>query len=249
MAFFAIATTVAVVGAGVSAIGQYDAGQSAKQAADANANLAEHEAQQQLLVTQVQNAVALQGARNQNLLDQEQAQVYTQQAVAVENQAEATVAQSQENQDRQRVANAVALEHQRAGYSASGIVDSTGTPLSTLASSAALMEGKVIDQAYLTNTERTNLLFKASIDKAQAAGTSQAGFFQLQQAGEAANIRGISAQIGADNQIAQAEINRQAGVIAANNATTGAIGSFLGSAGTVGNNLFNPKGPALFGGG
>lgn len=229
-----VGSALTIIGAGVSAVGNYEAGQSQKAAAAANADLQERQAQQAVLVTQVQNAVALQGARAQNTLDQEQSAATIQNAQAEANQAKAQASQSEQNIERGRIAAATALSHQQQGYSASGVVSSTGTPLAVLANTAGLMEGQAIDEQYKANVDRTNTLFKSSIDLLQGKAQGQAAWFQLNVAKESADIRGTAAKLTANNQMGQAEINRAAGNFAAQNATIGAAGGMLSAIGSAG---------------
>ena len=231
--FSSAVVDVVLAGTAISAYGIYAQGQAAKNTAAANADLANREARQNLLLSTVQERLALQQAEWDKQLAESQAAASVENAKAIENEAAARSAQTQENIRRKATEGDRLIAQQRAGYAGAGVLDSTGTPLAVLAETAMNIELQKADLHYENSVNRQKSLFEAQLEKFKGASQSAAAQANYSLSVEASKLRGIAARIGARNKGTQASIDAAAGSNAAANATLSAFGTGLQGAGSA----------------
>ncbi len=166
----AVATTtiiaaMAVIGAGVGAYSSYQAGQTQKYMADLNAAAQARNAKMQLMGMQAAANVRKQEAEAKFALQASAAQGRFNNAKSIENQA-----LSQDRVDRanarKRAAEAAEMQStQRANIAASGVAESTGTPLDILAETAAKIQMDREEQKYGTDLQRRTLFREADMER------------------------------------------------------------------------------------
>ena len=226
-----IAIAAVVVGGLVSSYGTYKQGQAAKATAAAQADQAAREAQQQLMVSRIQEAVAARQALFDQKLAQAEAEAANQNSIALKNEAEAEVAQSREQMKRVREDQLRKREEARLGFAASGFLDTTGSSLANLAEQAANDALTVANMHYSADVQRTHKLFASDIEKQKGIQKGAAAALNYELATDANKVRAIGARVTYFNQIRGADITRWAGKQAAANATISAVGQGIGALG------------------
>ena len=228
MAFSYVGFAIQIITAAVGAVAMYQQGKANARIADMNANLANQEAKQQLAIGQIQQQLEERQAEIQKQYALAEASAANANAQATDNERLASEARSREEIRRKRTEAERLLAEQSSGYSAAGVVTTTGTPLAVMASTVLTEESKAIDSQYLTNIESAKSTWSAQLERARAGrieGTAQAQYALDIQASK---VRGLAAQIGARNKMTQADIERVAGRLARRNANFAAAGQFLG---------------------
>lgn len=189
----AIETIIAGVSLAATAVGAGVSYYQANAAADAQAQMALLNAQsQRQALDQQGKAASMQALINQSLADKERAAANAN-AVALEQQAQAGTKITTENirRNREEMARFAAL--QRAQAANSGFVDTTGSPLALLASTAE-EEQKMADAArYEDELSRRSLFKEAAFQR---------------NAGVLAGIQGLGSQIGGASARAQAAMGQ-----------------------------------------
>lgn len=162
MAVLAVAAIVAtVVGAGVSAYGQYQSGQTQGAIANFNAQQQQINAQMQAASMQAQASVQRSQAAANLSLRQAAAQGQFNNAKAIDQQALQQDAVSRVNTIRQQAQYAQMQGQQRAMIASSGVVESSGTPLDLLADTASKIQQSQQDQQYEEAVQRNTLFSEA----------------------------------------------------------------------------------------
>jgi hypothetical protein len=211
------ALVVGAVGAGVS----YSASTRAASAQEA-IGLANAQAQTQALRQQGEVA-SMQAMINQSLADKDR-QAAVANAKALEQQAEVGTRVSMENTRRGREEMARAMSIQRAQIAKSGFVDTTGSPLQLLASSAEEEQRMADEMRYQDEISRRSLFREAAMQRNQGTLAGISGIGAL--AGGAA----ARAQAAAGQTQAQLDLySERAGAAGRRSA---AVGSLLGDVGS-----------------
>ena len=159
------AAVATAIGAGVSAYGQYQAGRTQSAIADYNAKQQENAARQQAVSMQAQAAMRKQEAEANMKMREAEAKAMKVNARNLENQA-----LSQDSIDRANMANrrqefAKLQATQRAQIAASGVVESSGTPLDLLAETAARIQQDRDQQQFTTELQRRTLFAEAANER------------------------------------------------------------------------------------
>lgn len=159
------AAVATAVGAGISAYGQYQAGKTQSAIADYNARQQQIQAKQQAASMQVQAAMLKQEAEANMRLREAEAKAMKVNAKNLENQA-----LTQDSIDRANMANrrqefAKLQATQRAQIAASGVVESSGTPLDLLAETAARIQQDRDQQQFTTELQRRTLFAEAANER------------------------------------------------------------------------------------
>jgi hypothetical protein len=227
---FMAATVVSGV---VGAVATYRQGKEAQRVAELNADLANQEARQQLAIGRMQEQISMQQAAAERSAMMAEAAAANANASAIDQETLANEARSREEQRRAREEARQRLAETGGIYAGAGVVGTTGTPLAVLAESAMLEEANVIDQQYLTNVESTKSRWEAGVERANAGRIAGAANMQYAISKNAAKVSGVAAQIGARNQMTQADIERSAGRAARRQANLAAVGQVIGSIGSA----------------
>lgn len=206
-----IGAVVTIATGALSAYATYRQGKANERVAMMNADLANQEARQQLMLADIQQRMASQQAEVQFAMEMQEAQAARINASAIDQERLAGEARSREEIRRQRLQAEQEVAEQRAVFASSGVVGTTGTPLQVMADTVLTLEAEAIDQQYLANVERTKQLFEADVERNRAGRIE--GFAGAQRAINlnAAKVEGLAMRIGARNRMSQADIDRNAG--------------------------------------
>jgi hypothetical protein len=147
----------AVIGAGVSAYGAYQSGQTQNALATFNARQQEKQAQTQAMTMQVQAALKQREAETNFKLRTAESQARLNNAKNLEMQAAAQTRVNDINLQKRRLDFARAQSTQRAVIAESGVVESAGTPLDLLAETAGTIQRDQEEQHYESELQRRTL--------------------------------------------------------------------------------------------
>lgn len=163
--FAVTAIVVTVIGAGVSAYGQYQAGKQSDLMAQYNAHQQEFNARVQLMTMQAE-ANARKATADANLrFRTAEAQAKFQNARLLAKQAESDSANVRESIRRKAEESGRFIGAQRAKIAASGIVEASGTPLDILAETAGKIQLEREDTLYADSVNRATLFREAQLQK------------------------------------------------------------------------------------
>lgn len=154
-----------VIGAGVSAYGSYQAGQTQSAIAQFNAQAQEANARNQLAAMQTQAAIQASTAQQNFRLRSAEAQARANNATAIEQQALGQDAIARSNLHKRREDFARMQGEQRSAIAASGVVESAGTPLDLLAETAARIQQDQEEQHYGNELQRRTLFSEAAQER------------------------------------------------------------------------------------
>jgi archaeosine-15-forming tRNA-guanine transglycosylase len=219
---------VGLIGTGVGFYGQQQAAKSQTAIANYNFAIEKQNAEINAKSTQIQAQW-----RSQTAAAEQQNQLNN--AAALEAQARATEQQGREAAQRMRDENDLRLAKMRSGYAKSGVT-TEGTPLTTLADSAGLLELGVQDSAFQTEMNAR------SYDRQAADERYQAGYSlfdkQIADYQEAAASAGKAIDLNvAQGNLAAAKANAQA-------ANISSYGTLIGGVAQAGSNfasIYKPK--------
>jgi hypothetical protein len=171
-----VAAVSAVAGAGVSAYGQYQAGKTQSAIASINARQQEANARAQSLSLQAQAALKEQEAQANFQLRSAEAAARLNNARAIEQQVTAQDQINAQNLAKRRQEYARMQSQQRSLIAASGVIESSGTPLDLLAETAARIQQDQQEIHYTNELQRRTLFSEAAQERlggklAQAGAT------------------------------------------------------------------------------
>lgn len=221
------AAVIAVAGAGVSAYGQYQAGQTQKALSSFNAAQQEQQARTAMATMQTQAAQQRKAAEDNFRLRSAEAQARMDNAKAIEQQALSQDAINRQNLTKRREDFGRMQGEQRASIAASGVSESSGTPLDLLAETAAKIQLDQEEQHYAGEAQRRTLFSEAAQERLGG---------KLALAGATLNRDSTVAEAGLRDSAAKAEylagmrsseITRLTGSAAAKNATYSAGATLL----------------------
>lgn len=234
----AVATTTLLVaslaataiGAGVSAYGSYQQGKSQEAIAAFNAANQQKQAQSQLIAMQTQAALQKQQAEANYKLR-------TAEAAARNNNADAIEKQVLQQDRVDRINSAKKLEEyrrmqagQRASIAASGLTESSGTPLDILAETAAKIQASQEEDKFANEMARWSLLAEAGKERFGGKLAIAGATLDRDSGVLAAGLREVGARSEYLAGIRGAQITRLTGSAARTTANYQAAGSLLGGA-------------------
>ena len=155
----------AVIGGGISAYSSYEQGKVSNTIAQMNAANQERNARLQLASMQAQSNLQKQQAEANYKLRGAEAQARFNNATSMENRALSQDRVNRENARRRNDAMAREQGTQRATIAASGVVETTGTPLDLIAETAATIQRDREEQAYGQEIQRRSLFREASMER------------------------------------------------------------------------------------
>jgi hypothetical protein len=158
-------TVAAVAGAGISAYGQYQQGQTQNAIAQFNAAQQEKQAQSQMLAMRTQSALQKQQAEQNFALRSAEAQARLRNARSIERTALNQDKVNRENLRKRREQFSRMQGESRAQIAASGVAESTGTPLDILADTAAKIQQDQEEQHYIGEVQRRTLFSEAARER------------------------------------------------------------------------------------
>lgn len=160
-----VGAVVSVVGAGVSAYGQYQAGQQSAAIAELNAQQQERQAELQALSMETQAKIQKNTAEANFRLRTAEAQARMNNAKQVEGQALGQDRVNRDNLIKRRQEFERMQGTQRASIAASGLVESAGTPLDLLAETAAKIQQDQEEQHFAGEVQRRTLFSEAANER------------------------------------------------------------------------------------
>lgn len=160
-----IALVAAVIGAGISAYGQYQSSQTQSVIADFNAKQQEANARTQMLSLQAQAALKEREAQTNFKLRAAESQARFANARNMERQAKINDELARANLQKRRLDFARMQSTQRAAIAEAGVVESSGTPLDLLAETAALIQQDQEEKHYENELARRNLFTEAAFER------------------------------------------------------------------------------------
>jgi hypothetical protein len=210
-----IGAAVAAIGAGVSAYGQYEAGQTQNAISQFNAAQQEKQARTQAMTMQVQAALKQREAETNFKLRTAESQARLNNAKNIEMQAAAQTRVNDINLQKRRLDFARAQSTQRAMIADSGVVESSGTPLDLIAETAGKIQADQEEQHYEGELQRRTLFSEAAQERLGGKLALAGATLDRDSSLAAAALQGISARGEALAGIRQAEITRLTGGAAA----------------------------------
>ena len=158
------AAIVSSVGAGVAAYGQYQTGRTQDAIAQFNSKAQERNARMNLMAMQASATAQKNQAKANFALAQQQAQAHYNNARSIENHALGQDRINREILRRRREQFGEAQGTQRAAIAASGVVESSGTPLDLVAEMAGTIQRDQEEQAYNFELERRTMFREAQME-------------------------------------------------------------------------------------
>lgn len=228
-----VGVAVSAVGAGVSAYSQHQQGKQQNIIAQFNAAQQERQAKMQTMSMQAQAAMQEQQAKANFQLRSAEAQARVNNAESIEAQALQQDAINRLNLRKRREEFGRMQGEQRSAIAASGVSESTGTPLDLLAETAAKIQQDQEEQHYAGEVQRRTLFSEAAMERLggklalagatldRDSGVAEAGLRSA--AGKAEYLAGLRG----------AEITRLTGSAAAAAANYQAGATLLSGAGTA----------------
>jgi hypothetical protein len=233
MASLIASAIVTVIGAGISAYGQYQSGKSQQAIANFNAAEQERQAATQMQAMQVQAALQKQQADANYKLRASEAQARMNNALSLENNALGQDAINRANLVKRREEFERMQSTQRAEIARSGIVESTGTPLDLLAETAARIQQDQEEQHYQNELQRRTLFSEAAQERLGGKLALAGATLDRDSQVSAAALAEISAKSEFLGGMRQAEITRLTGAAAKQAATYQAAGTLFSGVGSA----------------
>lgn len=230
------AAIVSSVGAGVAAYGQYQTGRTQDAIAQFNSKAQERNARMNLMAMQASATAQKNQAKANFALAQQQAQAHYNNARSIENHA---LGQDRINRDilrRRREQFGEAQGTQRAAIAASGVVESSGTPLDLVAEMAGTIQRDQEEQAYNFELERRTMFREAQMENLGGDLAMAGATLDRSSSLREASLTAASARMQYLSGRREAEITRLTGRASRQAGTIGAaatIFSGLGNAAQV----------------
>lgn len=226
-----VAAVVAAVGAGVSAYGQYQSGQQQKAIAEFNASQQERQAKMAALTMQTQSELQKQQAEQNFQLRTAEANARLNNARQIEEQALGQDRVNRDNLVKRRQEFERMQGTQRAAIAASGLVESSGTPLDLLAETASKIQQDQDEQHYANELQRRTLFSEAAMEKLGGKLALAGATLNRDSALAEAALRAAAGKGEYLAGLRQAQITRLTGGAAADAATYQAGGTLLSGVG------------------
>lgn len=234
MSFPIIASITTAIGSGISAFGAVQRGRSQDAIGRFNAAQRERESTMQALSLQTQANLAENRAKAEYELRAQEAQARFSNAALIEQRAELQSRIDRDNISKFTKDAARMQATQRAKIAASGIVESSGTPLDLIAETAGLIQKDREARHFESQLTRHTLFREASLERFGGQAALAGATLDRDSAVSAAAIDRVSAEGVASSGQREAELlrltgankRRQAGFEAAGNIFSGATDIF-----------------------
>jgi hypothetical protein len=206
-----VSTAVGVAGSVASARAQRKQGQMADAMAQYNAHQQMLNAQMQLMVMQAQTKLQKKVAEANFRLRQSEANAMFANATMIERNAEDRSRVAREEIRRKGGENQRMQGTQRALLAASGVVESTGTPLDILAETAAQIQREREDALYTDELGRRSLFREADMERLGGKMALAGATLNRDSALAEAGLRAASGQMAYARDVRESEITRLTG--------------------------------------
>lgn len=237
------AIIMTVVAAGVSAYGMYQSGKSQEAISNYNAQNREREAEMRLLAMRTQAAQQQQQAEANFKLRKIESDARMNNAKSMEGQALAQDAVDRLNLRKRREDFARMVGKQRADIAASGVSESSGTPLDLLAETQAKIRQDQNEQKYVQDVRRRTLFNEAAVERLGGKLALAGATLDRDSSVAAAALNEASAQGEYLSGMREAEITRLTGSAARTSANYQAAGTLLSGLSGAGDMYFKYNPP------
>lgn len=232
-----IASTAAtVIGAGVSAYGQYQSGKSQAAIANANAKEQERQAASTLRTLQSQSRMQETQAEINFKMRKAEADARLSNAQQMELQAQQQDAINRANMRKSRQDFAREQSKQRTAIAASGIVEASGTPLDLLAETAAAIQQDANERQFTAEQQRRTIFREADMERLGGELALQGATLDRNTGLTAARLTALQGTAESNSLRRQAEITRLTGKAAKQAATISAVGTIFSGIGSAAGN-------------
>jgi hypothetical protein len=211
-----VAAGVSAVGAGIGAYSSYQAGKSQEYMAQLNAAQQERNARNQLIAMQTQANLAKREAEANLFLRGIEAQSKENNAKSIENQQIGQDRINRLNLRKRREEFAQFQGQQRAAIAASGISESSGTPLDILAETADTIQQDQEKTFYEQGLQRSTIFREAQLERLGGKLALAGATLDHNSAISAASLQGAAARAEYGANLRAAEITRIGGAYAKN---------------------------------
>lgn len=236
---------VGLIGAGVSAYGSYQSGKTQEAIASFNAQQQADNARMQARALETQAAMQRSQAEANFKLRAAEAAARTSNAAALEQQALTQDTINRQNLLKRREDFARAQGEQRAAIAASGVVESSGTPLDLLAEMAARIQQDQEEQHYVGELQRRTLFNEAAMERLGGQFALAGATLERDSAVGEAALRDASARATLLSGMREGQIMRLTGKATRQASTYQAAATLLSgtssAAGTVAGTLYKPS--------
>lgn len=229
-AWLAIAT---VVSAGASAYGSYQQGKAAEMMGNYNAHQQELQTRMQLMGVQAQAEAQKRAAEAQFAMRQQEAQARFNNAKTIENQVAGQSAAARETARRKTDEYQRFVAGQRSAIAASGIVESSGTPLDILAETAGKIQLEREDSLYADELKRRSLFREADLERLGGRLALAGASLDRSSSITSAALNAAAGQAKYRSGMRRAEITRLTGQADRYNANWQAVGTIISGVGSA----------------
>lgn len=237
-----IASLVATaIGAGVSAYGQFQQGQTQQNIANFNAAQQEKQAKAQMLGMQTQAALRQQEAEANFKLRSAEAAAHVSNAEGIESQALMQDRVNRVNLRKRAEEFARMQGTQRAAIAASGVTESSGTPLDLLAETAGKIQQDQEESHYANEVQRHTLFSEAAAERLGGKLALAGATLDRDSGVAAAGLQNAAAGSQYAAGVRGAEISRLTGSAAKSASIYQAGGTLFGAAGDAGKSYLTYK--------
>lgn len=235
MATAVVVGTIALVGAGVSAYGQYQEGQAYNAIAQYNATQQERQGRYQLMGAQAQATLMKKQAEANYALRAGEAAAKDANARQIESQAMSQDAVARENARRRATDMKRGLATQRQAIAASGVIEASGTPLDLLAETAATIQRDQAEQHYSNELGRRTLFREADLERLGGQFALAGASIDRSASMSTASLTMAQGRMSLLTARREADITRMTGAAKKKASTIGAVGTlFSGAASAYG---------------
>lgn len=221
------AIAASVVGAGISAYGQYQSGKTQAAIAAMNAKEQERQAANTLRTLEAQSRMQAAQAEMNFKMRKAEADARASNAEQLAAQAQQQDAINRANMRKRREDFQRQQAEQRTAIAASGLVEASGTPLDLLAETAAAIQKDASEQQFAAEQQRRTIFREADMERLGGELALQGATLDRNSSLTAARLTAFQGQAESNSLRRQAEISRLTGKAAKRAGTIGAIGTIF----------------------
>lgn len=233
MATAVVVGTIALVGAGVSAFGQYQQGQAMNAIAQYNARQQERQGRFQLMSAQAQAQLMKKQAEANYRLRAAEAGAKDANARTLEQQAFAQDRVARENARRRAGDMRREAGAQRQAIATSGVVEATGTPLDLLAETAETIQRDQAEQHYSNELNRRTLFREADLERLGGKFALAGATIDRSAALAESSLTQARGRLSYLSAKREADVTRMTGSANKRAANIGAVGTLISGVGSA----------------
>lgn len=222
-----------IVGAGISAYGQYQSGKTQSVIANANAREQERQARNTLATLQTQSQMQAAEAEINFKLRAAEAKARGDNAAGLESQAQQQDLINRANLRKRREDFSRMQSEQRTSLAASGAVEASGTPLDLLAETAAAIQQDSEEQHFAGELKRRTIFREADMERLGGQLALQGATLDRNTGLVQSRLTEFSGRAAHNAGMAEAEISRLTGRAAKQAGYLGAAATIFSGAGSA----------------